>query len=90
MCFNATSTLLGVIGDSGTVHIFKLGSGKESFSGGSNNDASSSPSGSSFDSRDNPGGGGMEGGYEAFIDGKKKRSMRFDNVSFTSLSSLRH
>jgi autophagy-related protein 18 len=73
MCFNATSTLLGVVGDSGTVHIFKLGLGKES-SNGSHEVSASSPAGS-FDSRDNSGGGGMEGGYEAFIDGKKKRSM---------------
>lgn len=93
MCFNATGTLLGVVGESGTVHVFKLGKDERDYGrsgsgsgggvngGGSGLSASAgngaiSPSGS-FDSRDpgGTGGGGMEGGYEAFIDGKKKRSM---------------
>jgi autophagy-related protein 18 len=77
MCFNATSTLLGVVGDSGTVHVFKLGEGKEvgrRASGSGEIGGTASPTGS-WDSRDNPGSGGMEGGYEAFIDGKKKKSM---------------
>ena len=84
MCFNATSTLLGVVGDSGTVHIFKLGSGKEKED--SMYETATSPSGS-FDSRDNPGGGGMEGGYEAFIDGKKKRSMGYVNAAVICVPS---
>jgi autophagy-related protein 18 len=77
MCFNATSTLLGVVGDSGTVHVFNLGGGRdeerEGGGGGRGRETGGamSPTGS-YDSRDNPGGGGMEGGYEAFIDEKKK------------------
>ncbi|EIN08716.1 WD40 repeat-like protein [Punctularia strigosozonata HHB-11173 SS5] len=69
MNFNVVGTLLAVSSAHDTVHIFKLGgpqkSSKEAAKGGT---SPSSPEGS-VDSRD---AGGLEGGYEAFIDGKKK------------------
>lgn len=71
--FNAVSSLLAVSSAHDTVHIFKLaghGAGGASTSSGAVVKASpASPSGST-DSRE--GAGAMEGGYEAFIDGKKK------------------
>ncbi|TDL22008.1 WD40 repeat-like protein [Rickenella mellea] len=85
MNFNMMSTLLAVSSAHDTVHIFKLGSqrgGGSSSSGasgsGSNLDGGAkagppvSPSGS-FDSRE--GSQGMEGGYEGFIDDKKKKGV---------------
>ena len=71
MNFNAMSTLLAVSSAHDTVHIFKLGSQKGSNSSSSNGKPAPSLSPSpSIDSRD--GSQGMEGGYEAYIDGKKK------------------
>ncbi|THH20306.1 hypothetical protein EW146_g1019 [Bondarzewia mesenterica] len=71
MNFNAVSTLLAVSSAHDTVHIFKLGSGQRG------NGASSlgsreevSPNGS-IDSREGAA-GSLDGGYDAFIDGKKK------------------
>ena len=73
--FNAMSTLLAVSSAHDTVHIFKLGSQEK---GGKNaadkgigikGGSPASPAGS-LDSRE--GHSGVEGGYEAFIDGKKK------------------
>ena len=66
MNFNAMSTLLAVSSAHDTVHIFKLGSQKAS---ASTNKPPVSPT-ASVDSRE--GTQGMEGGYEEFIDGKKK------------------
>jgi autophagy-related protein 18 len=62
--FNVVSTLLAVSSAHDTVHIFKLGAHK---GGGEKNPGS--PEGS-VDSRE--GVQGLDGGYEAFIDGKKK------------------
>lgn len=70
MNFNNMSTLLAVSSAHDTVHIFKLGPQRSSSSNGKSAPPIS-PSGS-FDSRD--GAQGMEGGYEAYIDGKKKGS----------------
>ncbi|KIO18292.1 hypothetical protein M407DRAFT_84119 [Tulasnella calospora MUT 4182] len=69
--FNTVSSLLAVSSATDTVHIFKLSGGK----GGGNSSSASrngqaSPSAASMDSQ--IGSGAMEGGYEAFIDGKKK------------------
>jgi autophagy-related protein 18 len=72
MNFNAMGTLLCVSSANDTVHIFKLAPGGEK---GGKSGSSSGPPGSpggSVDSRD--GGGGIEGGYEAFITEKKKGS----------------
>ncbi|KAF8588162.1 WD40 repeat-like protein [Ramaria rubella] len=75
--FNAVSTLLAVSSAHDTVHIFKLGAQEKGGRGGSDKAAGpkggspSSPSGS-LDSREGP--PGLEGGYEAFIDGKKKKN----------------
>lgn len=65
MNFNTVSTLLAVSSAHDTVHIFKLARGKE----GSANGKLSSPSPSS-DSVDTVE-GGVDGGYEAFIEKKK-------------------
>ena len=66
------SSLLAVSSAHDTVHIFKLGPQKPgsvtSASSNKNGQRASSPTGS-FDSRD---GQGLDGGYEAFIDEKKK------------------
>jgi len=74
--FNAVSTLLAVSSAHDTVHIFKLGAQEKGGKGNgvgagasTKGGSPSSPSGS-LDSREGP--SGMEGGYEAFIDGKKK------------------
>lgn len=72
--FNAVSTLLAVSSAHDTVHIFKLGSQDKGSKittdkGGMKGGSPASPAGS-LDSREGP--SGVEGGYEAFIDGKKK------------------
>ncbi|KIJ51864.1 hypothetical protein M422DRAFT_58787 [Sphaerobolus stellatus SS14] len=74
--FNAVSTLLAVSSAHDTVHIFKLGQEKGGKDKGKPDKPGSpgSPTGS-LDSRDGP--SGMEGGYEAFIDSKKKSSSGF-------------
>ncbi|VDC05881.1 unnamed protein product [Peniophora sp. CBMAI 1063] len=70
MNFNAVSTLLAVSSAHDTVHIFKLGPhGNGSGAGVGAVDGAASPV-PSVDSRE--GAGAMEGGYDAFIDGKKK------------------
>lgn len=68
MNFNVMSTLLAVSSAHDTVHIFKLGPSKSS-SNGKVSAPPASPS-ESLDGRE--GSQGMEGGYEAYIDGKKK------------------
>ncbi|KAH9171549.1 WD40 repeat-like protein [Lactarius sanguifluus] len=72
--FNVVSTLLAVSSAHDTVHIFKLGTGRSSSTSSVNSskdDHATSPSGS-VDSRD--GAGALEGGYDAFMDDKKKKS----------------
>ncbi|EJD05578.1 WD40 repeat-like protein [Fomitiporia mediterranea MF3/22] len=69
MNFNTMSTLLAVSSAHDTVHIFSLGPQKPSNSSGNGKGGPSLSPSPSFDSRD--GNQGMEGGYEAFIDGKK-------------------
>lgn len=76
--FNAVSTLLAVSSATETVHIFRLNGANQKQRGGESPSAAgvrspSSPAGS-IDSQDGRGQGGLEGGYEAFIDGKKKGS----------------
>lgn len=69
--FNAVSSLLAVSSATDTVHIFRLNGPK----GGDASPARRAPSSpGSIDSQDGRGQGGLEGGYEAFIDGKKKSS----------------
>jgi autophagy-related protein 18 len=85
MNFNVVGTLLAVSSAHDTVHVFKLASGGKSGGGGGGGSAGTSSSTSSksqsgnggtaspspsLESRD--GTTGLEGGYEAFIDGKKK------------------
>jgi autophagy-related protein 18 len=65
--FNVMSTLLAVSSAHDTVHIFQLGQRGGKKSNSSTTDPTS-PSGS-IDSRDDQ---GMEGGYEAFMESKKK------------------
>ncbi|KAL5521724.1 TRL1 [Sanghuangporus sanghuang] len=79
MNFNFMSTLLAVSSAHETVHIFSLG-GQKGGAGagvGAGNGRNGPPPplspSPSIDSRD--GAQGMEGGYEAFIDGKKSGSM---------------
>jgi autophagy-related protein 18 len=69
--FNVVSTLLAVSSAHDTVHIFKLGSGRSSSNSSSREEHATSPSGS-VDSRE--GAGALEGGYDAFVDDKKKKS----------------
>ncbi len=70
--FNVVGTLLAVSSAHDTVHIFKLGGARSSGSiSSSRDDHATSPSGS-VDSRE--GAGAMEGGYDAFVDDKKKKS----------------
>ena len=73
LSFNVVSTLLAVSSAHDTVHIFKLGSGRSNStsSASSRDDHATSPSGS-VDSRD--GAGALEGGYDAFMDDKKKKN----------------
>ncbi|KAH7919591.1 WD40 repeat-like protein [Leucogyrophana mollusca] len=66
--FNVVSTLLAVSSAHDTVHIFKLGPQKSSASSTSSRGPSSPPE--SIDSRE--GMQGLDGGYEAFIDDRKK------------------
>ncbi|TFY66792.1 hypothetical protein EVG20_g4294 [Dentipellis fragilis] len=76
MNFNIVSTLLAVSSAHDTVHIFKLGTQRggpaSASSSGTGRVEDASPSGS-VDSRE--GAGAMEGGYDAFIDGKKKNGV---------------
>lgn len=70
--FNVVSTLLAVSSAHDTVHIFKLSPQKSSSSSTSSTKSGQppvSPSGS-IDSRE--GAQGLDGGYEAFIDGRQK------------------
>ncbi|KAF5356481.1 hypothetical protein D9757_012565 [Collybiopsis confluens] len=70
MNFNTVSTLLAVSSAHDTVHIFKLGRGKDSSSNGKL--SSPSPSSESVDTTGTAeGSGGVDGGYEAFIEKKK-------------------
>lgn len=71
MSFNTMSTLLAVSSAHDTVHIFNLGSQKAGLQ--SNKPEPLQSPTPSIDSRD--GGQGMEGGYEAFIDGKKNNGV---------------
>lgn len=72
--FNAVSTLLAVSSATDTVHIFRLTGQKGGNAGAGAEARKSGPPSSpgSIDSQDGRGQGGLEGGYEAFIDGKKK------------------
>ncbi|KII91373.1 hypothetical protein PLICRDRAFT_38114 [Plicaturopsis crispa FD-325 SS-3] len=65
--FNVVSSLLAVSSAHDTVHIFKLGPQKQGSSSSGKPPLSPSPS---IDSREDA--HGLDGGYEAFIDGKKK------------------
>jgi len=67
MNFNTVSTLLAVSSAHDTVHIFKLGRAKEGSGPGNGNLSSPSPSSDSVDTVE----GGVDGGYEAFIEKKK-------------------
>lgn len=67
MNFNTVSTLLAVSSAHDTVHIFKLGRGKEGSGSGNGKLSSPSPSSDSVDTVE----GGVDGGYEAFIEKKK-------------------
>ncbi|KAF8512041.1 WD40 repeat-like protein [Gautieria morchelliformis] len=73
--FNTVSTLLAVSSAHDTVHIFRLGSQDKSSKNSAERGVAgkggspASPAGS-LDSREGP--SGVEGGYEAFIDEKKK------------------
>jgi autophagy-related protein 18 len=80
MNFNAVGTLLAVSSAHDTVHIFKLG--PHNNANGSSTalkDDTSSPT-PSIDSRE--GAGTMEGGYDAFIDGKRKGGMSCVSLGF--------
>lgn len=72
--FNVVSSLLAVSSAHDTVHIFKLGPQQKSpgspSSGGKNGGGRSASPTESMESRE--GVQGLDGGYEAFIDGKKK------------------
>ncbi|KAH8116067.1 WD40 repeat-like protein [Phellopilus nigrolimitatus] len=70
MNFNTMSTLLAVSSAHDTVHIFKLGPQKPSGSSPNGKSAPPLSPSASIDSRE--GTQGMDGGYEAYIDGKKK------------------
>ncbi|EJD54686.1 WD40 repeat-like protein [Auricularia subglabra TFB-10046 SS5] len=73
MNFNTVGSLLAVSSAHDTVHIFKLAPGGGSKRSASSSGGATSPS-PSIESRDG-GAQGLEGGYEAFIDGKKKNGM---------------
>ncbi|QRV81627.1 autophagy-related protein 18 [Ceratobasidium sp. AG-Ba] len=73
--FNAVSSLLAVSSATDTVHIFKLKGGGESEKKRSGSGAPSSPGGSVDSQETGKGGAGMEGGYEAYMDGKKKNGV---------------
>jgi hypothetical protein len=73
---------LAVSSATDTVHIFKLKGGNGEGEKKRGNSGPSSPGGS-VDSQDTgKGGAGMEGGYEAYMDGKKKNGMGCVLVSF--------
>lgn len=72
--FNTVSTLLAVSSATDTVHIFRLmgqRGGDSASTSSKRSNVPSSPAGS-VDSQDGRAQSGVEGGYEAFIDGKKK------------------
>lgn len=72
MNFNSMSSLLAVSSAHDTVHIFKLGShGSHRSTASSTSDKSAGPPISPSGSIDE-GSVGLEGGYDAFIDGKRK------------------
>jgi len=71
--FNAVSTLLAVSSATDTVHIFKLKGGGEAER--KRSAPPSSPGGSVDSQETGKGGAGMEGGYEAYMDGKKKNGV---------------
>ena len=76
--FNAVSTLLAVSSAHDTVHIFKLGAQEKGSKNASDKTAKGGSPGSpvgSLDGREGP--SGVEGGYEAFIDEKKKNGCVF-------------
>jgi autophagy-related protein 18 len=85
--FNAVSTLLAVSSAHDTVHIFRLGSQEKSSKNSAERGVAvkggspASPAGS-LDSREGP--LGVEGGYEAFIDGKKKNGCIFTGHIYPS------
>jgi len=82
--FNAVSTLLAVSSATDTVHIFRLNGQK----GGDNNGARRAPSSpASVDSQDSRNVGGLEGGYEAYIDGKKSSSVSYVTLVLTTISN---
>jgi autophagy-related protein 18 len=73
--FNVVSSLLAVSSAHDTVHIFKLGPQKApSSSSSKKNDGLSSPP-ESIDSRE--GSAGMDGGYEAFADERKRSGVSY-------------
>lgn len=73
LAWNPVGSLLACASERGTVHIFKLAKGGEASAKSSSSTGSGemSPSGS-LDSRDE---GGMEGGYEAFIEKQKGKGV---------------
>ncbi|KAL5637691.1 hypothetical protein ACGC1H_002081 [Rhizoctonia solani] len=73
--FNAVSTLLAVSSATDTVHIFKLKGGNGEGEKKRANGGPSSPGGSIDSQETGKGGAGMEGGYEAYMDGKKKNGV---------------
>lgn len=83
MNFNTVSTLLGVSSVHDTVLIFKLGGGKKSEMGNGKL-PSPSPSSDSVDTVK----GGVDEGYEAFIE-KKKRSMQVTKALLHSMCICR-
>ncbi|CAE6412639.1 unnamed protein product, partial [Rhizoctonia solani] len=68
-------TLLAVSSATDTVHIFKLKGGNPEGEKKRGNSGPSSPGGSIDSQETGKGGAGMEGGYEAYMDGKKKNGM---------------
>ncbi|KDQ18780.1 hypothetical protein BOTBODRAFT_28280 [Botryobasidium botryosum FD-172 SS1] len=85
--FNAMSTLLAVSSATETVHIFKL-SGQR---GGDATRRSGGGSGASLSSVTSlDGQDGMEGGYEAFIDGKKKNGTLGSSIRRRSFGLTRN
>jgi len=79
--FNTMSTLLAVSSAHDTVHIFKLGSSKKGRQPSTT--GSISPSGS-VDSRGGDG-QGPDGGFEAYIDNKKKGGVGYVRLSVDQL-----
>lgn len=83
--FNAVSTLLAVSSATDTVHIFRLTGPKGGDNGGVKR-APSSPG--SIDSQDSRNQGGLEGGYDAYIDGKKGSSVSYVAGPYDGLNIL--